>query len=129
MVDAQLKHPGDNPSIGLLLCKNQNRIVAEYALRDVNKPIGVAEYQLVNALPENLQTDLPSIESIERELGEGGMAAEHDRRTAQEGEQQDRQRPPHLSTHLSYEGAATSGVSASRSTASPSDCSVKPNRR
>ena len=70
VVDAQLKHPGDNPSIGLLLCKNQNRIVAEYALRDVNKPIGVAEYQLVNALPENLQTDLPSIESIERELGD-----------------------------------------------------------
>ena len=69
VVEAQLKHPGDNPSIGLLLCKNQNRIVAEYALRDVNKPIGVAEYQLVNALPENLQTDLPSIESIERELG------------------------------------------------------------
>jgi predicted nuclease of restriction endonuclease-like (RecB) superfamily len=70
VVDAQLKHPGDNPSIGLLLCKNQNRIVAEYALRDVNKPIGVAEYQLVNVLPENLQTDLPSIESIERELGD-----------------------------------------------------------
>ncbi len=69
-VDAQVKHPDDNPTIGLLLCKSQNRVVAEYALRDSNKPIGVAEYQLVNALPAELQTNLPSIEQIERELGD-----------------------------------------------------------
>jgi hypothetical protein len=48
-VDAQMKSEHDNPSIGLLLCKSHNRIVAEYALRDSNKPIGVAEYQLVEA--------------------------------------------------------------------------------
>ncbi|OYY94019.1 MAG: hypothetical protein B7Y41_08780 [Hydrogenophilales bacterium 28-61-23] len=69
-VDAQIKHPDDNPTIGLLLCKSQNRVVAEYALRDSNKPIGVAEYQLLAALPAELQTSLPSIEQIERELGD-----------------------------------------------------------
>jgi predicted nuclease of restriction endonuclease-like (RecB) superfamily len=67
-VDSQLRHPSDNPSLGLLLCKSRDKVVAEYALRDINKPIGVAEYQLVQALPEELQTDLPRIEDIEREL-------------------------------------------------------------
>jgi predicted nuclease of restriction endonuclease-like (RecB) superfamily len=67
-VDAQMKAEQDNPTIGLLLCKTQNRVVAEYALRDSNKPIGVAEYQLVAALPAELQTSLPSIEQIEREM-------------------------------------------------------------
>ena len=70
VVDADIKHPDDNPTIGLLLCKSQNRVVAEYALRGINKPIGVAEYQLINALPAELQTSLPSIEQIERELGD-----------------------------------------------------------
>jgi predicted nuclease of restriction endonuclease-like (RecB) superfamily len=67
-VDAQVKSEQDAPTIGLLLCKTQNRVVAEYALRDSNKPIGVAEYQLLEALPAELQTSLPSIEQIEREL-------------------------------------------------------------
>ncbi|MDP1613485.1 MAG: PDDEXK nuclease domain-containing protein [Sulfuritalea sp.] len=68
-VDAQVKAEQDNPTIGLLLCKSQNRVVAEYALRGSSKPIGVAEYQLVAALPAELRTSLPSIEQIERELG------------------------------------------------------------
>jgi len=67
-VDAQMKGEHDNPSIGLLLCKSKNKVVAEYALRDSNKPIGVAEYQLLAALPADLQTSLPSIEAIEQEL-------------------------------------------------------------
>ena len=67
-VDAQLKHPQDGPTIGLLLCKSKNEVVAEYALRDNNRPIGVAQYQLVESLPAELQTSLPSIEQIEREL-------------------------------------------------------------
>lgn len=67
-VDSQLRHPSDNPSLGLLLCKNRDKVVAEYALRDMSKPIGVAEYQLVQALPKELQTDLPRIEDIESEL-------------------------------------------------------------
>jgi predicted nuclease of restriction endonuclease-like (RecB) superfamily len=67
-VDAQIKHTDDQPTIGLLLCKSKNTVVAEYALRDSNKPIGVAEYQLVQSLPAHLQTNLPSIEEIESEL-------------------------------------------------------------
>lgn len=69
-VDAQMKSEQDAPTIGLLLCKSKNRIVAKYALRDSNKPIGVAEYQLIESLPAELQTSLPSIEQIERELGD-----------------------------------------------------------
>ena len=68
-VDAQVKHPQDGPTIGLLLCKHKNKVVAEYALRNNTQPIGVAEYQLVESLPPELQTSLPSIEQIERELG------------------------------------------------------------
>jgi predicted nuclease of restriction endonuclease-like (RecB) superfamily len=67
-VDAQIKHPQDGPTIGLLLCKSKNKVVAEYALRDNARPMGVAEYQLVESLPPELQTSLPSIEQIEREL-------------------------------------------------------------
>lgn len=67
-VDAQIKHPADGPTIGLLLCKSKNKVVAEYALRDKTQPLGVAEYQLVESLPPELQTSLPSIEQIEREL-------------------------------------------------------------
>lgn len=73
--DAQVKAPDDKPTIGLLLCKTQNRLVAEYALSGIDKPIGVAEYQLVRSLPEPLDTNLPSIEEIEAELSrdlEGG---------------------------------------------------------
>lgn len=73
-VDAQMKAEHDGPSIGLLLCKSKNKVVAEYALRDSSKPIGVAEYQLLEALPVDLQTSLPSIEAIEQALigGAGG---------------------------------------------------------
>lgn len=67
-VDAQVKSPEDQPTIGLLLCKTKNRIVAEYALSGIDKPLGVAEYQLLRALPEPLDTTLPTIEAIEEEL-------------------------------------------------------------
>jgi hypothetical protein len=69
-VDAQVKASEDAPTIGLLLCKSKNKVVAEYALRDGNKPMGVAEYQLVHAIPAQLETSLPSIEQIEAELTE-----------------------------------------------------------
>jgi predicted nuclease of restriction endonuclease-like (RecB) superfamily len=68
-VDAQVKQAQDAPTIGLLLCKSKNKVVAEYALRDSAKPIGIAEYQLVESLPAELETQLPSIEQIEHELG------------------------------------------------------------
>lgn len=67
-VDATLKHESDNPSIGLILCKDKNRLVAEYALKDTTKPMGISEYRLVESVPENLQGSLPSIEQIEAEL-------------------------------------------------------------
>ena len=67
-IDAQVRAPDDRPTIGLLLCRQRNRIVAEYALSGVAKPIGVAEYELVRALPDPLERSLPSIEVIEAEL-------------------------------------------------------------
>ncbi len=68
-VNRQVKHEQDNPTIGLLLCKSKNKVVAEYALGDKNQPMGIAEYKLLESLPAELQTSLPSIEQIERELG------------------------------------------------------------
>lgn len=67
-IDAQVKAEDDQPTIGLLLCKEKNRLVAEYALRGVAKPMGVAEYQLLRQVPESLETKLPSIDQIEAEL-------------------------------------------------------------
>lgn len=67
-VDAQMRNEHDNATIGLLLCKSKNKVVAEYALRDSSKPMGIAEYQLIEALPANLQTSLPSIEALEQSL-------------------------------------------------------------
>jgi predicted nuclease of restriction endonuclease-like (RecB) superfamily len=68
-VDRQVKHESDAPTIGLLLCKSKNKVVAEYALGDKTQPMGIAEYKLLESLPAELQTSLPSIEQIERELG------------------------------------------------------------
>lgn len=72
-VDDQMRHPQDAVSIGLLLCKDaSNRLKVEYALRDVQKPIGVAEWRtrLVDSLPKNLRSSLPTIAAIERELNQ-----------------------------------------------------------
>lgn len=78
-VDEQVKHPQDNPTIGLLLCKSKNKVVAEYALRQNTQPLGVAEYKLIESLPPELATDLPSIEQIEQELmGDGADTANAD---------------------------------------------------
>lgn len=67
-VDRQVKDEHDHATIGLLLCKSKNKIVAEYALSDKSQPMGIAEYKLLESLPVELQTRLPSIEQIEREL-------------------------------------------------------------
>jgi len=69
-VDDLLRHPDDKPAIGLLLCRSKNRIVVEYALRDLKKPIGVAgwETRIVEQLPEELKGSLPTVEEIETEL-------------------------------------------------------------
>lgn len=68
VVDDKLRHVDDKPSIGLILCKSKNNVLAEYTLRDMMKPIGLAEYRLHEALPENLKSALPTIEEIEAEL-------------------------------------------------------------
>ncbi len=67
-VDEQLRQKGDQPTIGILLCKSKDKLVAEYALSDIHKPIGVSEYQLTQSLPDNLQTSLPTVAEIETEL-------------------------------------------------------------
>ena len=69
-VDSQLKKEDDRPSIGILLCKSKNKIEAEYALRDINKPIGISDFKLTNAIPEELKTKLPTVEELEKELAE-----------------------------------------------------------
>ncbi|MCC5849021.1 MAG: DUF1016 family protein [Verrucomicrobia bacterium] len=69
-VDDLLRHENDAPTIGLILCQTKDRIFAEYALRDLHKPIGLAEYELTRALPTELASSLPSIESIENELAD-----------------------------------------------------------
>lgn len=69
-VDDMLKHPNDNPSIGILLCKTRSKVKAEYAFRDIKKPMGVVEYEtmLTKALPKDMKSSLPTIQEIEAEL-------------------------------------------------------------
>lgn len=67
-VDDILCREGDNQTIGLLLCQNKDRIMAEYALRDVHKPIGISDYELGRALPKDIKSGLPSIEELENKL-------------------------------------------------------------
>jgi predicted nuclease of restriction endonuclease-like (RecB) superfamily len=74
--DDLLRHPDDQPSLGLILCKDRNRVIAEYALRDMAKPMGIAEYRLMEALPERLQGELPTIEQLEAELDTAHDTAE-----------------------------------------------------
>lgn len=67
-IDDLLKHPTDNSSIGLILCKSKDQVLAEYALRDMTKAIGLSEYRITESLPANIKTELPSIEELEAEL-------------------------------------------------------------
>jgi hypothetical protein len=67
-VDEQLRGEGHRATIGLILCKEHNRVVAEYALRGIEKPIGVAEFRLTEHLPEPLVGSLPSVETLELRL-------------------------------------------------------------
>ncbi len=67
-VDGILKKEDDNPSIGLLLCKSKNNLVAEYSLKDMSKPIGVSEYKITRNLPEALEKQLPSVEDIQKRM-------------------------------------------------------------
>ncbi len=72
VIDDLLRQPGDNRTIGLVLCKTKDKVVVEYALRDINKPIGISEYEtaILESLPENFKGSLPTVEEIEQELQE-----------------------------------------------------------
>lgn len=69
-VDDILRHPSDQATIGLILCQGKDKVFAEYALRDIHKPIGISDYELTRSLPDNLKGSLPSIEAIEAELSQ-----------------------------------------------------------
>lgn len=71
-VDDNLRHPDDKPSIGIILCGTRKKLIAEYALRNSNAPIGVSEYRMATALPDDLKKNLPSVEELEKELGKEG---------------------------------------------------------
>ncbi len=75
-VDRHLRHQEDNPTIGILLCKSHDKTIAEYALSDINKPIGVSNYDLIKAIPEGLRAELPTEEELEKVLAqiEGGTS-------------------------------------------------------
>jgi predicted nuclease of restriction endonuclease-like (RecB) superfamily len=68
--DDLLRYPTDNPTIGLIICKDKNNVVAEYALRNINQPIGISEYKLTRSFPEKFKGSLPTIKEIEDELNE-----------------------------------------------------------
>lgn len=74
-VDDLLRHRDDGPTLGILLCRGKDRVVAEYALRGLTQPLGVTEYELTQALPDALKHELPSIEELEAELGETAAEA------------------------------------------------------
>ena len=69
-VDGILKKDTDNPSIGLLLCKNKNNLVAEYALKDMSKPMGVSQYEITKSLPKEYENQLPSVEDLQNRIKE-----------------------------------------------------------
>lgn len=68
VVDDKLRGENDNKTIGLLLCKGKDEVVAQYALTGYDQPIGISDYQLSKAIPENLKSALPSVEEVEEEL-------------------------------------------------------------
>ncbi len=70
VADDIIRHHSDEPTIGLILCQSKDKVMAEYALRNMNTPIGVSEYELTRALPERLKSSLPSIEDIETAFNE-----------------------------------------------------------
>jgi len=71
VVDDQLKTASDQPCIGIILCKNKNKLEVEYALRGMNKPIGVSQFTFTQALPSELRSTLPTVEELEGELNIG----------------------------------------------------------
>lgn len=86
VVDDRLRHADDKPTIGLILCQDRKTVLAEYALRGIEKPIGISEYELTRALPENLKSALPSIEEIEHELSKADPSSSAKRSGRKKGD-------------------------------------------
>lgn len=101
-VDDLLKHPSDNAAIGLILCKTNDKVLAEYTLRDMNKAIGLAEYQITQNLPENLKKELPSIEDLENELSDGKSKLNIQNSVEWQEEQTTQKILPEIKDHLDY---------------------------
>jgi len=85
-VDDLLRTPGDQPSIGIILCKGKSTVVAEYALRNLATPIGVSSYQLTEALPTDLRGSLPTVEELEATLGDPTATRDEGNRGDTEGQ-------------------------------------------
>ena len=77
-VDDLVRHPTDQPTLGILLCKSKNKTIVEYTLRDLSKPLGIAEYRLEEALPDTLQSTLPTIAALEAELQDTQLSKQAD---------------------------------------------------
>lgn len=93
-VDDLLRHPQDEPSVGLILCKGKNKVMAEYALRDVGKPIGISGFKLAESLPESLKGSLPTIADLEAELSEGERSVEKESEPSASPKKPTRKRKP-----------------------------------
>jgi YhcG PDDEXK nuclease domain len=77
-VDRMLRRPGDEPTIGLIICKSKDKTIVEYALNDLQKPIGVSTFQLKKQLPSELQDSLPTIEQLEFEVATMAVVPQHE---------------------------------------------------
>ena len=77
-VDGEIKDKNDNPTIGILICKSKNDLVVEYALKDINKPLGISQYELTEILPKEYKSSLPSIEEIEAQFENDDLKAVDD---------------------------------------------------
>jgi predicted nuclease of restriction endonuclease-like (RecB) superfamily len=93
VVDDQLRHATDQPTIGLILCQTKDRVLAEYALRGIDKPIGVSSYELTRALPADLKSVLPTVEEIEAELA-AVETVPHEQKKSEETEPKMRRNTP-----------------------------------
>lgn len=80
LLDDKARMPDENPSIGIIMCKSKNKAIVEYALRESNKPIGVAQYRIVSTLPEELRGQLPEPDQIAKLLGGCGVSVWKGRR-------------------------------------------------
>jgi predicted nuclease of restriction endonuclease-like (RecB) superfamily len=105
VVNDTLRHPTDQPTIGLILCQGKDRMLAEYALAGIDKPIGVSSYELTRALPANLQSALPTVEQIEAELDEPQAGTKAIPGVAASGRKsQTRKKPPKTATKKRSKG-------------------------